>query len=174
MLRLPMSCLWSLCHTYTCMSQLLHHMITHHTYGRHITISKPCYSSLHALTKNCTLSKVPLQSDHIINTSIKQVKTLHMELSRATSIPVYRPKLTVILPQKQQFGYVGFPKKNRCSSTETNQNWAQFQKAQLTPYKLGMYAFFFHSPPSQGVMSTNLLPVIGPRWSQVTHIATST
>ena len=44
---------------------------------------------------------------------------------------------------------------------ETNQNWAQFQKARLTPYKT-MYAFS-HSPPGQGVMPTNLLPVIDPR-----------
>ena len=47
------------------------------------------------------------------------------------------------------------------TSTQTNQNWAQFQKAQLTPYKT-MYAFSC-SPPGQGVMPTNLLPVIAPR-----------
>ena len=44
--------------------------------------------------------------------------------------------------------------------TQTNQNWFQFQKAQLIPYKT-RYAFSFLTP-GQGVMSTNLLPVIAP------------
>ena len=49
--------------------------------------------------------------------------------------------------------------------TQTNQNWAQFQKAQLTPYKT-RYAFS-SSPPGQGVMSTNLLHVIPPRMEPI-------
>ena len=49
----------------------------------------------------------------------------------------------------------------RLTSTQTNQNWAQFQKAQLTPYKT-RYAFS-RLPPGQGNMYTNLLPVIAPR-----------
>ena len=50
----------------------------------------------------------------------------------------------------------------------TCQNWAQFQKAQLSPYKI-MYAFS-HSPPAKGVMPTNLLPVIS---LELSHIPAS-
>ena len=61
---------------------------------------------------------------------------------------------------------------NLTPPTETDQILAQFQKAQLTPYKLASYAFF--PLTGQGIMSTNLFPVIAPRWSQVTHISATT
>ena len=51
-------------------------------------------------------------------------------------------------------------RKTQHTHSQNNQNWFQFQKAQLIPYKT-RYAFSFLTP-GQGVMSTNLLPVIAP------------
>ena len=64
---------------------------------------------------------------------------------------------THIWPQQQYFACADFQE----NLTHLHSNWAQFQKAQLTPYKT-MYAFS-RSPPGQGVMLTNLFPVIAPR-----------
>ena len=59
---------------------------------------------------------------------------------------------THIWSLKQQFGYVGFQEKfntlQPATPTETNQDWAQFLKAQVTPYKP-----ISHSPLGQEVMS---------------------
>ena len=76
---------------------------------------------------------------------------------------------THIWPQKQQFWLGWLSRKIRHTSTQTNQNWTQFQKAQLTPYET-MYAFS-RSPPGQGVMPTNLLPVIAPRMEPTLPLA---
>ena len=66
-----------------------------------------------ATIKMCTLSKAPpSQSDHIINTHMKQVKTLDMDLSWDHLNTVYGLKIH-IWPQKQQFGcYFSFQEKN--------------------------------------------------------------
>ena len=57
-------------------------------------------------------------------------------------------------------------------SQNLSQNWAKFQKAQLTLCKTS-YAFS-HLPSDQGVMLTNLLPVIVSRMEpSYTHIPTS-
>ena len=98
-------------------------------------------------------------SDHIINTHTDQVKTLRM----TTSIPVYKPKHKN-LTSKTVIWLCWLSRKIRHTTTQTNQNWNQFQKAQLSPYK-NKYTFS-HSPPGQGVMPTNLLPL---EWNQVTH-----
>ena len=96
--------------------------------------------------KICTFSK----SDHIIHTHThKTSEDLHT---------VYRPKHTVNLKNSQHI------------PTQTNWNWAQFQKVQLIPYKT-RYAFSC-SPPGQGSYVHKLsLPL---EWSQVTHIPAST
>ena len=52
-----------------------------------------------------------------------------------------------------------------------SQYWAQFQKAQLTPYKTR--CAFFYSPLGQGAMSTNLLTVITSRL-ELSYLLTST
>ena len=59
------------------------------------------------------------------------------------------------------FDSSGIQEKFNTPPLKPNQNWAQLQKPQLTPYKT-LYAFF-RSPSGQGVMPTNLLPVIVPR-----------
>ena len=96
--------------------------------------------------KICTFSK----SDHIIHTHThKTSEDLHT---------VYRPKHTVNLKNSQHI------------PTQTNWNWAQFQKVRLIPYKT-RYAFSC-SPPGQGSYVHKLsLPL---EWSQVTYIPAST
>ena len=65
---------------------------------------------------------------------------------------------------------IWFSWKIQHTRTQTNWNWAQFQKAQLIPYKT-RYAFSC-SPPGQGSYVHKLsLPL---EWSQVTHIPTRT
>ena len=56
------------------------------------------------------------------------------------------------------FRYAGFQKKFNTPLLKPTKTEPSFQKAQLTPYKT-MYAFL-RSPPGQGVMPINLLPVI--------------
>ena len=63
---------------------------------------------------------------------------------------------THILPLKQQFWLCWLSWK--IWHTQTNQNWNQ---SQLFPYKTRYV--FSRSPPGQGFMSTNLLPVIARR-----------
>ena len=54
--------------------------------------------------------------------------------------------------------------------TRTNQNWTEFQKFQLIPYK-SRYSLA-HSPPSQEVCPQTYSLSLPLEWSQVTHILT--
>ena len=78
---------------------------------------------------------------------------------------------THIWPQKQSFWLCWFSRKIWHTSTQTNQNWAQFQKAQLTPYKT-MYAFS-RSPPARELCPQTYSLSLPLEWSQVTHIPAS-
>ena len=97
-------------------------------------------------------------SDHIINTHTNQVKTLRMDCPGNTSIPLYRPKRTFDLKTVICLCWV-IKKK----LTHRHPNQPKLSPVQFTPrpYKI-MYAFS-HSLPGQGLMPTNLLPVIVPR-----------
>ena len=57
------------------------------------------------------------------------------------------------------------------TSTQTNQNWVQFQNAQLTPYKT-TYAFPTHFQARELCPQTYSLS-LSLEWSQVTHIPAS-
>ena len=107
---------------------------------------------------SATLSKAPPPVwPHYLHTHTKQVKTLHMDLSWNHFNSSLQAK-GYIWPQ---FWLCWLSRKIWHTSTQTKQNWAQFQKAQLALYKT-RYAFC-RSPPGQGVLSTNILPVITPR-----------
>ena len=67
----------------------------------------------------------------------------------------------ILARQKQQVDYVGFQETFDTPPLKPSKTWAQFQKAQLTPYKIRFA--FFDSPLGQGVMLMNLLPVTTPR-----------
>ena len=89
------------------------------------------------------------------------VKTVRMDLSWDHFNSSLQAKHTFDL-KNSNFGYAGFQEKfDTPPLKQTKTAWAQFQKNQLTPYKT-RYAFS-RSPPGQGVMPTNLLPVIAPR-----------
>ena len=78
---------------------------------------------------------------------------------------IYRPKFIIDLNNSNSV--VSSFKKNSTTLAETNHNWAQFQKAPLTPYKT-RYAFF-HSPLDRVHKLTYSL-LLTVEWSPVTHI----
>ena len=86
------------------------------------------------------------QSDHIIHTHTKQVKTLTYGFVLGS---LHRPQLTFDL------------KNSNLDICRLSRKIRHTTEAQLTPYKT-RYAFS-HSPLGQGVTSTNLLPVRDPR-----------
>ena len=117
----------------------------------------------------CTLSKAPPQSDHIINMHTHKIsENLRMDFHGTTSILVYRPKHTSDL-KNSNFGYAGFQEKFATPPPKLS----QVSESSTHPLQNYRYAFFC-SPPGQGVMSTNLLPVIATRMEpSYTHIPTS-
>ena len=125
---------------------------------------KPSIFNPSAQIKICTLSKAPPPVWHIINTHTKQLKTSRLPYKFVLGplhFQSYRSKQTFDLKNNNL-------RKDWHTLTQTNQNWVQFQKAQLTPYIAS--CAFSHSPPGQGVMFTNLLPVIATRMEPHSHL----
>ena len=92
----------------------------------------------------------------------KQVKLYLWICPGNTSIPVYRLKHTFDF-KNSNLAMLAFKK----NSTPLYQKWAPFHKSQLTLYKT-RYAFFC-SPLGQGVMPTNLLPLMAP-WMEPSYM----
>ena len=76
------------------------------------------------------------------------------------TIPVYRPKHTFEL-KNSHFACAGFQEKFDTPPLKPTKTEPSFRKLNSPPTKLH-YAFS-RLPPGQGVMPTNLLPVIAPR-----------
>ena len=121
------------------------------THTEHLHIFRQLKKSLHTLlVSTCSLNT---SSKYTHKTS----ETLPVDLSWDHFNSCLQAK-THIWPQKQQFGYVGFQKKN---STQPYPKMSPVSESSTHP--LQNWVCFSHSPLGQGAMPTKLLPLIAPR-----------
>ena len=98
---------------------------------------KKSISGPSAKIKICTFSKAPPTAWQQSSIHAQNKWNIYLWIcSGTTSIPVYKPKLSHIWPQKTAIWLYWFSRKNWHTPTET---WAQFQKIQTR------YAFQFTS-----------------------------
>ena len=113
-------------------------------------------NSRHALPSSAdqALSIASCNSRHALSARAVHPATSPCPTLSASAEPIFKT-------ESSNFGYAGFQEKFDTPPLKPTNTEPSFQKAQLTPYKT-TYAFS-RSPPGQGVMPTNLLPVIAPR-----------
>ena len=83
------------------------------------------------LKKNAPSPRLHPQADHIIDICTQQVKIYIQICPRTTSTAVYRPNFTLICPQNQQCGYVGF--QETFDTPPLKQTEPSFGKLNLSP-----------------------------------------